>query len=352
MSIELNRFVDPDPNSIGDNVSEFLDYLGGPSEIFLSGEDGSKTRAFVTLLHGNEPSGTIALFKWLKSGKKPSVNVVCIVASVAAASLEPRYSNRVFDNQRDLNRCFREPFYDDPGFLADEILKTLKRYEPECLIDMHNTSGSGPSFAVAIYEDPQHDALTELFTKRLIVTHLRLGALMEVTEYLCPTVTIECGGRLDERAHQIAFEGLERYFTQESVLVNDGYKADLEVLTNPVRLELKADCRLKYGESITEDSDLCLLPSIERLNSGITAKDTQLGWVATEDLTAIFSSQNSQEECVVNELVYIQNGALFAKRDLKLFMITSNPDIAKMDCLFYAVKDCGSEVIKGIEKTA
>lgn len=345
MSIELNRFCDPDPHAIGNDVYEFLDYLAGPSEILLTGEDSSRTRAFVTLLHGNEPSGTMALFKWLKSGKQPAVNIVVIVASVAAASLEPKYSNRVFGSQRDLNRCFKEPFYDETGFLADEILKTLKRYDPECLIDMHNTSGSGPSFAVAIYEDPQHDALTALFTKRLIVTHLRLGALMEVTEFLCPTVTIECGGRLDETAHQIAYEGLNRYFLQQDVLVDDKYKADLEVLTNPVRLELSEDCRLSYGDALSEDTDLCLLPSIEHLNSGITAKDTQLGWVATDDLNSIFSSKNSREECVVNELVYIKDGALYAKRDLKLFMITSNPDIAKMDCLFYAVKDCGSEVI-------
>lgn len=345
MTIELNRFSDPDPSSIGNDAYEFLDYLGGPSEIFLSGEDNSRTRAFVTLLHGNEPSGTMALFKWLKSGLKPAVNIVVIVASVSAAGLEPRYSHRVLANQRDLNRCFKAPFDDEAGSLANEILKTLKRYEPECLIDMHNTSGSGPSFAVAIYEDPLHDTLTALFTKRLIVTHLRLGALMEVTEFLCPTVTIECGGRLDETAHQIAWEGLNRYFLQRDVLVDENFKAGLEVLTNPVRLELNSNCRLSYGEKLGENTDLCLLPSIEKLNSGITAKDTQLGWVAKEDLNTIFSSKNSREECVVNELVYIREGALYAKRDLKLFMITNNPDIAKMDCLFYAVKDCGSEVI-------
>ncbi|KZY36853.1 MULTISPECIES: succinylglutamate desuccinylase/aspartoacylase family protein [unclassified Oleiphilus] len=345
MSIELNRFCDPDPSSIGEDIYQFLDYLGGPSEILLSGDDTTRTRAFVTLLHGNEPSGLIALFKWLKSGLKPAVNVVCIVASVSAASLEPSFSHRVFARQRDLNRCFKEPFDDEPGYLAAEILETLKRYKPESLIDMHNTSGSGPSFAVAIYEDPQHDALTELFTKRLIVTHLRLGALMEVTEYLCPTVTIECGGRLDESAHQIAWEGLNRYFRLESVLAGQESQESLEVLTNPVRLELKDDCRLRYGEKLSEESDLCLLPSIEQLNSGITVKDTQLGWVATDDLKAVFSSKNSREECVVNELVYIKDGGLFAKRDLKLFMITNNPEIAKMDCLFYAVRDCGSEVV-------
>lgn len=345
MSVELNRFCDPDPQSIGDNIYDFLDYLSGPSEILLSGEDSSRTRAFVTLLHGNEPSGVIALFKWLKSGKKPAVNIVCIVASVAAASLSPEYSHRVIDGQRDLNRCFKEPFNDEPGALAAEILSTLKRYQPECLIDMHNTSGSGPSFAVAVYEDPLHDALTSLFTKRLIVTHLRLGALMEVTEYLCPTVTVECGGRLDECAHQAAWDGLQRYFLQSEVVNTKVCRDGLEILTNPVRLELNPQCRIQYGDVLSGSVDLCLLPTIERYNSGVTEKDTQLGWVAGDDLKAVFSSENSREECVVNELVYIKDGALYTQRDLKLFMITSNPEIAKMDCLFYAVRECGSEVV-------
>lgn len=344
MTEELNRFCDPNPDSIGADIYEFLSYLGGPSEIFLSGEDTTRTRAFVTLLHGNEPSGAMALFKWIKSGQKPAVNIVCIVASVAAASLEPAYSHRILGKQRDLNRCFKEPFNDNSGRLAKIILETLKRYQPESLIDMHNTSGSGPSFAVAIYEDPQHDALTALFTTRLIVTHLRLGALMEVTEYLCPTVTIECGGRLDEQAHQVAWEGLNRYFLQSKVLAEPSADLALEVLSNPVRLELNPDCHIAYADSLSDGLDLCLIPSIEHLNEGITLKGTQLGWVASSDLKKIFSSKNSREECVVNELVYIKDGGLFTKRDLKLFMITNNPEIAKMDCLFYAVRSCGSEI--------
>ena len=83
------RFVkNPLSTALGNNVQEFLEILGGPACLFLEGEDGSRTRALVTLLHGNEPSGAIALHRWLRSGQRPAVNVVCVLASVAAA-LEP-----------------------------------------------------------------------------------------------------------------------------------------------------------------------------------------------------------------------------------------------------------------------
>ena len=80
------RFLrEPLATEIGDNVEQFLRILGGPACVYLEGERTDVTRAFVTLLHGNEPSGLMALFRWLKSGRRPAVNMVCIIASVPAA---------------------------------------------------------------------------------------------------------------------------------------------------------------------------------------------------------------------------------------------------------------------------
>ena len=84
------RFLrNPLSTQIGNNVEEFLNELGGPACLFLDGDDPDRTRAFVTLLHGNEPSGAIGLFHWLKSGRRPAVNMGCIVASVKAALTMP-----------------------------------------------------------------------------------------------------------------------------------------------------------------------------------------------------------------------------------------------------------------------
>ena len=172
------QFVkEPLATDIGDNVEAFLRSLEGPTCFFLEGEDDSRTRALVTLLHGNEPSGAMAVFRWLKSCQRPAVNIVVIVASVAAALEFPVFSHRMLPRARDLNRCFRPPFDDAQGALAEEILEILHMHHPEAVIDMHNTSGSGPSFGVCTHMDHQHDALVSLFTQRLIVSNLGLGAL-------------------------------------------------------------------------------------------------------------------------------------------------------------------------------
>ena len=335
------KFIrDPGPDSCGNNVEEFLRWLDGPACIFITGEDSGRTRALVTLLHGNEPSGAMALQRWLKSGQRPAVNVVCVVASVVAALEPPLFSHRMLPRARDLNRCFRPPFDDAQGALAEEILEILRFHHPEAVVDMHNTSGSGPSFGVCTHMDRQHDALVSFFTQRLIVSNLCLGALMELSEASFPTVTVEVGGRLDEQAHELAYEGLCRYFLAATVLDPPDTDWGLELLRDPIRLELNDNVTLTYAEQPSTSYDITLKADIEHHNFGSVGVDTLLGWAGGPE-RSLFSAQDANGRCAVTRLVRIENGELYPAQALKLFMITNNAAIAESDCLFYAVADDG-----------
>lgn len=333
------KFVrNPLATELGDNIEGFLAWMGGPCCFLLEGVDQGRTRALVTLLHGNEPSGVMALYRWLKSGQRPAVNVVCMVASVAAALEAPLFSHRMLPRARDLNRCFRPPFNDAQGVLAEEILEILRLHRPEAVVDMHNTSGSGPSFGVCTHMDSQHDALVSLFTQRLIISNLGLGALMETSERSRPTVTVEVGGRIDEEAHELAYEGLCRYFLSEQVLVPGDTDWGLELLRDPIRLELNDNVTLTYAESPQDNYDITLKPDIEHHNFGGVTPDTLLGWARASE-RQLFSAQDAGGRCAVTRLVRIDNGRIYPAQALKLFMITNNAAIAHADCLFYAVAD-------------
>ena len=329
------KFIrDPEADSVGNNVEAFLRLLDGPACFFLSGEDGSRSRALVTLLHGNEPSGAMALHRWLRSGQRPAVNVVCVVASVMAALEPPLFSHRMLPRARDLNRCFRPPFDDAQGALAEEILEILRLHHPEAVVDLHNTSGSGPSFGVCTHMDRQHDALVSLFTQRLIVSDLDLGALMEISDDRVPTVTVEVGGRLDEQAHELAYEGMCRYFLADTVL--DQGDTDWG-------LELNDNVTLTYADQPNPSYDITLKTDIEHHNFGTVPGDTLLGW-ATGPERSLFSALDAGGRCAVTRLVRIEDGKLYPAQPLKLFMITNNAAIAYSDCLFYAVADDGSTI--------
>ena len=336
----FNFVRNPAVEDMGRTVEEFLQRLGGPPSLYNDGEDSSRTRALVTLLLGNGPSGGMGLFRWLQLARRAAVDVVWSVASVAAALEPPLFTHRMLPRARDLNRCFRPPFDDAQGALAEEILEILRMHHPESIVDMHNTSGSGPAFGVCTFMDREHDALVSLFTQRMIVSNLHLGALMEISERRCPTVTIEVGGRLDDEAHALALEGIDRYFMAESVLSQGDTDWGLEVLRDPIRLELNQGVTLTYAEQASDSYDITLKPDIEHHNFGVVDPEVQLGWVAS-DANHLFSAQDARGRSLVSELVRVEEGRLYPAQPLKLFMITNNATIAESDCLFYAVADQG-----------
>ncbi len=324
-------------NSIlSDSPEEFLKNLGGATAIFLEGENTSATRVLCTLLHGNEPSGVRAVHDYLKSGRRPCTNTVFILASVEAATTEPYFSNRMLPGKRDLNRCFHAPFEDEQGLLAKQILDLIHELKPECVIDMHNTSGSGPAFGVSIKEDHLHIALTSLFTNDLIVTDLRLGALMELSERDVPTVTIECGGAHDHSSQIIAQEGLQRLLSAKTIFENSGETYPVKIYHNPIRLETLGEGEVAYGEDTIGNAVIVLPQQAEKFNYGTLTKDECIGQLGTNGLSALSAKDHLGNERL-NEFFEARDGCLYPIHPLKVFMVTNNPFIARTDCLFYFI---------------
>ena len=339
----IRQWHAPTASELGESVEEFVRILAGPTLLRIKGKDSSRLRAISTLLHGNEPSGIKAIFRCLKEGRVPCVDILVFVASVDAALATPGFFLRHLAHQRDLNRCFNPPFDDEPGKIAEAMLAILHDEKPEALIDIHNTSGSGPSFAVTITNDTKHRALTSLFTQRLIHTDLRLGAIMEFSENDVPTVTIECGGAQDDEAHELAYEGIKRFTSEDNVLTEQETDWGLELLENPIRIELKEDVTIAFAEKAKVDTDITLPPSIENHNFGIILPDQPLGWLGERGL-ACFVVKNTLGEDKLSKVLREEAGVLYVAQPIRAFMITTNADIAKSDCLFYAVADHGGAI--------
>lgn len=338
MSASLKMWHQPDPNQLGRDVFEFLERLGGPSCLHIKGVDSSRNRFVVTLLHGNEPSGAMAVHHYLCNRRyTPPVDMYFVIANVQAALTEPIFSFRHLPGARDLNRCFSEPYHDEAGQLAKQLLDLIHSRKPEALIDIHNTSGVGPSFAVAVHLDQRHDALTSFFTDRLIITDLRLGALMELSERDVPTVTIECGGAQDETSHKLASEGLLRYIDTQDLFVQQQSSWPLDILHNPVRLEFQQPITLGYSDEPCDALDICIRIDIEHFNFSTVDVNTPLAWL-NDKAWSMLCVHSPQGEARRDDYFRYAEGRLYPAVQLTLFMITANPAIALSDCLLYAVE--------------
>lgn len=339
----IRHWSKPGPDAIGNNIREFVERMGGPCRIEIPGRDPTRCRVLVTLLHGNETSGLKALFALLRDslprGWQPAVTTYCYVIAHEACLLEPSFTHRQVPGKRDYNRCFKPPWDDDEqGLVCKQLLDEIRELQPEAVVDMHNTSGEGPAFAVTCRLTPRHDPIVSLFTERLIVTDLVLGALMETDSDKIPVITIECGGAFEDTADRFAWEGLHRYFSAEDIHKPVDADWSLDIYQNPRRMELQPGLRLAYADNPRLGADITLKVDIEHHNFGQVDQDTFLGWVSptAEHKLAVYDSDHNNH---FRDFYRVSNGRLFPRCPQRLFMITSNPIIASSDCLWYTVAD-------------
>ncbi|TAA42709.1 succinylglutamate desuccinylase [Corallincola spongiicola] len=337
----LSRYIIPygqrlDKATTGHSVIEFLQQCGGPTWLTIEGKDITRSRAVVTLLHGNEPSGVEALFQLLQRALSPPVTCHLFIAVVNTALTRPYFSHRHLPQHRDLNRCFNGPTDDFPGQLAREIWQALIELQPEAVVDLHNTSGSGPAFAVSVEDCAIHQAIASLFCQRMIVTDVRLGALMEKTSTQMPVVTIECGGAIDPESRQVALEGLEKFICAANVREYSRQDWDVELLHHPCRVIITPQMSLAVAEQAVSGADITLPGNIEHHNFGRVLPGTCLAWLQGNDTRAI-KVLDGQGIDLTNDYFENRAGELTPKQPLKLFMITTNIRIAQSDCLFYLV---------------
>jgi len=332
----LRKWVAPRPPELGTSVEEFLQKLGGPAGIHVPGTDRSRIRVVTTLLHGNEPSGVRAVFRWLQAGTIPIVDMVFIVGAVEAAVAPPGFHYRFLPDAKDLNRCFREPFDGAEGRLAATILDWLRAISPEALIDLHNTSGRSPAYGVTTKVALPHLSLTSLFSNQLIETDLRLGTLMEATEDAWPTIAVECGGALSPESDRVAFEGLCRYASEPEILTIDLVNNPVRVYRHPIRVELCVGRTVAYESTPDRKADLTLLPDVDKYNFDCLDSGELLGWVGHPHLDVLVA-RGADGRDQTRELFIEDAGRLVMAIPARILMMTTNPTMAANDCLFYVL---------------
>ena len=324
----------PTLDQIKATATDFLMSLPGPTVIDIEGSDQARTRIVSTLVHGNEPSGLGAIHSFLTGNDTPATNVRFILPSIQAAKHPPMLTHRFLPGERDLNRCFDSVDNDPIVRRAKMVQKFIQEASPEAVIDMHNTSGSGPAFGVTVSNEPAERTLVSFFSKRAILTALNVGSLME-QDFGCPIVTIECGGCNDEIAHTVAREGLRDFLLVGDLLSQRGHET-VEVLDNPVRVELADSKTIAYSADRVQEVDFSLYVSIEHLNTGTTPAGTAIGWANSRTLDGLIVRNEDHSETGLS-LFMLQGDCIRTTHPMHIFMATTRADIAKGDCLFYAV---------------
>jgi hypothetical protein len=314
----------------------WLRELGGPSVLHVAGRDSSRIRAVSTLLHGNEPSGLRAVHAWLRSGAEPAVNAFLFLGAVETALAEPVFSHRFLPGRRDLNRCFRPPFAAREGEIAGDLLERLRKAGPEAFLDIHNNTGHNPPYGVGPRAGAPELNLVALFGHRYVHSDLQLGAVIESTADDFPSVTVECGRAGDPAADAVALAGLEAFLGQDQ-LETEQRPEPMQLFTDPVRVAMRPGLRLAFGEGPASGADLTVTADVDRHNFDTLAPGTAIGWLGASGVWPILASTSHGEDHS-QELFAARGGVLETRRPIVPIMMTTNPDVALADCLFYLVQ--------------
>jgi hypothetical protein len=330
---KVTYYSEVDIAGMASSPLEFLRQLNGLCVFDIKGDDTSRSRVVTTLIHGNEPSGFIALHKLLRNKIKPAVNIRFIICNIEAAKLVPEFSHRYLQAGEDLNRFFSSTQEDSEIIgRAQTIKQMVAAVNPEAVIDLHNTSGLSPAFGVAIDSSERALDLISLFTDKVILTGLRVGAIMEQV-FSGPIVTIECGGAGQIQSHQLAYSGLVKFVKDISVF--NRHASTVDIHQHPYRVELLPNISVAFGHNHLPTADVTLRIDAEQLNNQLTPKGEFIGWY--EGIGKLpFTVKNEQGDEQLEAMFSLQNGCIFTKQSLQIFMATTNSDIATNDCLFYA----------------
>lgn len=331
---EISYFDDGFRSQIEPTALGFLRQLQGLTIFDLKGEDTRRTRVITTLIHGNEPSGFIASHLWLRSSSRPATNIRLLICNPEAARTKPMFTNRYLGRSDDLNRFFLADKSDtsEVALRARQIKQAVAEVNPEAVIDLHNTSGNSPAFGVAVEDSDRVLDLVSLFSNKLILTGLSVGAIMEM-DFNAPIATIECGGSNEIYSHQVATDGLHEYLSRPDIFAHHANR--VEVHRHPMRVELVGDASVGFSHHRLPTTDITLRADIECLNREPTPAGEFLGWFDPQQPLPL-KAIDEQGQDQIDMLVEVKNGCLFTRHKMHLFMVTTTTEIATNDCLFYA----------------
>ncbi|XQW83522.1 hypothetical protein ACOYR1_10170 [Thalassotalea piscium] len=342
MDIDFSEFTylkNPNNLTLKADYQQFLLSLSSPTIIDIKGKNENEYRVITTLLHGNEPSGLIAIHRWLTQTNSlplPETNIRIIICSIEAASHSPLMTHRYLPNGIDINRCFDSKEMSGYALRAHLIKEAIKEVSPKCVIDLHNTPGSGPAFAISKIITPEVLTLTSFFCDSIILSGLTIGALME-QDFNCPMITVECGSAIDEQSNETAFQGICRLADCQS-LAHYNQTTPVDIISKPLRLQLKPICKLSYANHDEGYEGVTLKSTIEQFNFGSARKDQMIGWVDEQGLDNLLLLNDTKEN-VINDYFTLRENQLVCAKNMRIFMASTNTQVAKGDCLFYLVDE-------------
>jgi succinylglutamate desuccinylase len=307
--------------------------LPTPTLIHLPGKQTAPLFVSV-LLHGNEPTGFMAVQLLLKKyHNKPLPRALSLFfGNVTAAS----QNLRRFDGQPDYNRIWPGTEIPDCAEtqMAQEIVSVMNKRNVFASVDIHNNTGLNPHYACINKLDNPCLQLASLFG-RLIVYFIRpKGVLSAAFSQLCPAVTLECGRPGQQHGVEHALEFLDSCLHLTELPQHPILSQDIDLFHTVAQVKINEEVKFSFNQV---DTELLLNQDLDRMNFTEVSPGTVLG-LSKMNTGMPLIAKDELGNNVTDHFFTFQNGELQIKRLTMPSMLTLDERVIKQDCLCYLME--------------
>ena len=312
---------------------ELRTILPEPTLIHLSGKHTAPLFVSV-LLHGNEPTGFLAIQSLLKKyqDKELPRSLSVFFGNVTAAS----HDLRRLDKQPDYNRIWPGTELPDSAEteMAQEIVAIMKKRNVFASVDVHNNTGLNPHYACINNLDNQFLQLASLFG-RLIVYFIRpKGVQSAAFAQICPAVTLECGRPDQKHGLEHALEFLNSCLRLTELPQHQILAQNIDLFHTVAQVKIKNKVSFSFNQV---DTDLLLKEDLERMNFTEVSPGTVLGTCKSNAAMPLIAKDEYGND-VTDDFFSFQNGELQINRLTMPSMLTLNERVIRQDCLCYLME--------------
>ena len=304
-----------------------------PTLFHLTGKH--KEPLFISvMLHGNEPTGFLALQKLLIKFQDTELprSLSFFLGNTLAAS----QGLRRLDDQPDYNRVWPGTKYTETieSRITKEIVETMKQRNIFASIDIHNNTGLNPHYACINKLDNQFLQLASLFGRLVVYFTRPKGVQSGAFAEICPAVTLECGKPGQQHGVDHAFEYLNSCLHISQLLDHPVPPHDIDVYHTVAQVKVNQDIKFSFENTQT---DLLLDRDLERMNFTEIPAGTQFGNVF--DMTTLPVTAKDETGAIVTDNFFsIIDNTLQINKTTMPSMLTLDERVIKQDCLCYLME--------------
>ncbi len=307
--------------------------LTEPTLIHLNGVQ-TKPLFISVLLHGNEPTGFLAVQALLKKYQdRPLPRALSIFFGNITAAHK---GVRRLDGQADYNRIW-------PGTLlaecpetqmASDIVAIMTQKSLFASIDIHNNTGLNPHYSCINKLEAQFLQLATLFGRFVVYFTRPKGVQSAAFAEHCPAVTLECGRPGQQYGVDHALEFIESCLNLTALPDHPVHQQDIDLFHTVAQVCVHNDVDFSFHR---QDADLLLNEDLETLNFTEIPTGTVFGR-AQHNFNSPVIAKNEDGLIVTDRFFSVQHGRLTINRPTMPSMLTLDEKVIKQDCLCYLME--------------